>query len=1121
MPERSAHALAFVLLVIAAAFAWGVELSAAAADRPAITEFMADNSGPLVDEDGEVSDWIEIYNPGPEALDLLNWTLTDDPFGLVRWQFPSTTLMPNAYLIVFASGKDRFVSGSELHTDFRLAKEGGYLALLNPSGSNMSSFVYPAQRMGISFGTAAFGAAFFFQPTPGVANSQGVLGFVDDTKFSFNRGIFYTPFNLSITCATPGASIVYTTNGNEPLLGGGILVAANNATSPPVAVLPLAATTVVRAAAYKEGFVSSGIDTHSYIFPPSVVNQTRPPGASASWIEDPPGSGSFPADFTVTASVVNNAVPGYSFTNGLVSIPTVSVVSPMDGLFGPVNGIYTRALMEGTNWERAVSVELIHPDGRPGFHSTAGAQIHGDVSALPHTIPKHPLRLFFRGRYGANKLQHPLFPGPVDEFDQLILHGCSTDAWPISNDVDFLWRNQDATYQRDQWVRDTQLAMGQLSARGVYVHLYLNGLYWGLYNLTERINDSFASDHLGGSKEEYDVIQGEFNGNLLHVASAGSDATWNMMLQTANSVPGTPAKYWEIQGMNPDGTRNTALPVLLDVDNLIDYMLLHIYAAAVDWPNRNWWATRRRDSAEAFDSTGFKFLAWDQEVAIDRLDRTIGWNHNRPIELVNQPDTPAQVYDRLRTHAEFRLRFADHIQKYLFNGGVLTVASNRARWASRAAEIDRAMVGESARWGDAKRTPAYTRETDWLRMSNFTQNTYWPSNETLAMRRFRNAGLYPVTGVPVFNQFGGAVPSGFQLVMTHTNGSGIVYYTVDGRDPRLPGGAVVAGANQFTQALSITSPTLVRARVLNGADWSALVEAQFLPPQDLSALQFSEIMYNPRAGDLDGDEYEFVELKNTGPVILDLSELTFTQGIGFTFTNGTLLNAGGFMVLARNHSAFASRYGDAPLNGVYTGRLDNNGEALTLSTSQGGRLSVVYDNNAPWPGEADNSGLSLQRMSFTASVTNPVSWVAAPPTPGEGPEPGLVDSDDDGLPDGWELTHGFIVGEMDGDRDTDLDGSNNRGEFVTGTDPRDANDVLRVTSLVNAVIGSNIWVRIEFLARSNKTYTVVYRDTMAREEWTSLANVTAAPTNRWVRVPDMLPGGLSSRFYRLASPKLP
>jgi hypothetical protein len=176
----------------------------------------------------------------------------------------------------------------------------------------------------------------------------------------------------------------------------------------------------------------------------------------------------------------------------------------------------------------------------------------------------------------------------------------------MANHVDYLWHNYDASYQRDQRMRDSQLAMGQPAPHGRFVHVYLNGLYWGIYNLTVRPNESFAAAYLGGKKSEYDVIA-EYNGEL----RAGTREAWDRLLALADRVPLEPAAYWQMQGLNPDVTRNPSYPILLNLDNLIDYMALHIYAPAIDWPNRNWWAARRRGP----ESTGFHFFTWDQEVA--------------------------------------------------------------------------------------------------------------------------------------------------------------------------------------------------------------------------------------------------------------------------------------------------------------------------------------------------------------------------------------------------------------------------------------------------------------------------------------------------------------------------
>ena len=263
-------------------------------------------------------------------------------------------------------------------------------------------------------------------------------------------------------------------------------------------------------------------------------------------------------------------------------------------------------------------------------------------------------------------------------------------------------------------------------------------------------------------------------------------------------------------------------------------------------------------------------------------------------------------------------------------------------------------------------------------------------------------------------------------------------------------------------------------------------------------------------------------MKNTGLSPLDLSGLAFTQGISFAFTNETILGPGQYLVLARNAVQFAAKYPDVSLHGLYAGKLDNNGETISLITALGATVfSVTYDNAAPWPAEADNSGLSLQRMNFTLAATNAVSWIAASPTPGGPLPPELLDSDGDGLPDGWEIAHGFNPAINDASEDADYDGLSNYQEFLAGTDPRRADDGLRIESLCTTLSPGGLAVMLGFPARSNKTYSIAYRNSSDGGGWTNLLNVTSHPTNRFITATNVLAPGASSRFFRLATPRLP
>ena len=120
-----------------------------------ITEFLAANDGGLQDEDQGSPDWIELFNNGPGAVNLGGWHLTDDPANLVKWTFPATNLPGGEYLVVFASGKNRALSGQPLHTNFQLNNDGGYLALVEPDGITVAheyAPAYPNQRANVSYG---------------------------------------------------------------------------------------------------------------------------------------------------------------------------------------------------------------------------------------------------------------------------------------------------------------------------------------------------------------------------------------------------------------------------------------------------------------------------------------------------------------------------------------------------------------------------------------------------------------------------------------------------------------------------------------------------------------------------------------------------------------------------------------------------------------------------------------------------------------------------------------------------------------------------------------------------------------------------------------------------------
>jgi hypothetical protein len=948
-----------------------------AAESVVISEFMAANAGNFVDEDGDSSDWLEIHNPGPAAANLTGWSLTDDLAAPAKWRFPAISLAPGQYKVVWASGKNRTNGAAPLHTSFRLDRGGGDLALHDAMTNLVSAFAgYPSQYISASYGRAATtgNIGYFASPTPGTANTTALLGRTDAPAFSHRRGFYDTNFSLQLTSATAGATIYFTTNGTPPAPTNGVAYGGP---------LAISRTTVIRAASFAPGLLPSEARTHSFLFTRDVIRQpdrVPPPGWPATW-------GANVVDYGMDTNVVND--PRYSGTieTDLRAMPSLCLVMDLKDLFDATRGIYANAREDGILWERPTSLELIYPDGRDGFQENAGLRIRGGFSRASDD-PKHSFRLFFREEYGAGRLEYPMFgPTGATSFDKFDLRCTQDDSWAYTGSVS-------GTFMPDTFARDTQLALGQPATRGFFYHLYINGVYWGEYNTEERPEASFAASYFGGVPEDYDVVRIEYG--PFDVTPADGDLNaWRRLWQAATNGFASDAAYERVQGNNPDGTPNPAYEVLVDLDNLIDYMLLTIYVGNFDGPvyqnsfPNNFFASRNRTTRE-----GFRFFTHDAELSLSdvNFDRTSLITVGDPAAgSAFSESNPQYVWQRFWTNAEFRIRAADHVQKHFFNGGALTPAACLARYAARTNELSRGMVGESARWGDSKREPPILRD-NWIAAVGRIMTNYLPFRSGVVLQQLRNRRLFPSLAAPLFSHGDGEVPNGYLLELSHTNLTGVIYFTTDGSDPRRRGGAVSVAARSYAEPLIVNEPLFVRARVLSGTNWSALVQAVLYPPQDLRRLLITEIMYNPPAlGLVDGDEYEFLEFKNIGTNALSLTGLRLVSGITFAFTNGTTLGPGQFFVIARNPDRFAEKYPGVEVRGSYSGRLDNSGETVRLVQGLDTTLlAVTYDDRAPWPVTSDGHGFSLvsANPNGNSAPDDPRSWRGSA---GPGGSPGADD----------------------------------------------------------------------------------------------------------------------------------
>jgi hypothetical protein len=904
-----------------------------------ISEFLAsaENAAGLKDEDGELQDWIEIHNTGSTAVNLAGWSLTDDPEEPGLWTFPDISLAAGARLVVFASAKDRkpTAPGSRLHTNFKLSNGGEYLALFNAGSPRAATTEfpndYPEQRNDYSYGTDANGQWRYFQiPTPGQPNgSSSITGVVPKPDVSHKRGWYEAPFTLALTNVLAGTIIRYTTDGSVPTETTGFIYNGP---------LPVSSNLVLRAIASRPNSLPSEILTHTYLFAEHVLHQPNDP---AGFPVGPTAQAGYPSDYEMDPEIVNDPLYAAQMKDALLALPVMSISMKMDDMFGAANGIYTHPLNRGPQWERLCSLEFIPVDGKD-FQVDAGIQVQGNAAREPIKTPKHPLRVTFKGDYGPKKLDYKMFPdSPVSSFDTLILRADFGYSWLHWNPA----QRVRAQRTRDAWVKDTMRAMGGLASHNRYVHLFINGVYWGVYDPTERPDASFGEAYLGGEKEDYDVIN------------------------EGAVVDGTATAYNAMIGMTDLSTiaQYDAIKTYLDMPQFIDYMLLHFFLGHEDWfRNKNWYAIRPKDG-----SRGFLYIPWDGEnVLVDP-------NMNK----VTATDLPSGLHPRLILNEQYRLDFADRVHRHFFNGGALTPAENIARWQKRAREMELPIITESARWGDYRRDvhqyqsppyELYTREAQYRAEQNRLLTTYFPNRTTTVWNQLRAAGLYPAVAAPSFNQFGGKIDPGFQLRISA--GAGTIYYTTNNVDPRVYGtGEVSPSAKTYSGSITLNASVHVKARLFSNGTWSALTEATFNAESPRIPLRITELMYNP---DPAGDAYEYIELQNLSALPFDATGY-FIQGVDYIFPPHSILAPGEFIVLgsADNPTRFAERYTNVTVFGRFGGQLLNRGERIALVAPNGRTAqSVDYGDSNGWPEGADGDGYSLEINDSFGDPDDPSNW---------------------------------------------------------------------------------------------------------------------------------------------------
>ncbi|MEM6328452.1 MAG: CotH kinase family protein [Bacteroidota bacterium] len=478
-----------------------------------VNEVLASNQTVLADPDfGEFSDWIELHNPTAEAVDLGGFFLSDDLDDTTDWRIPDgTVLAPGGYLLVWADDRN---SGppetTGLHTSFRLSAGGEAVGLFDPDGAVVDSVTFGPQTSDVSYGRVPGTSNWdlFTTPTPGAANGTQA-GIASVPTLDLASGFYGASESLAMSTTEADAVIRYTLDGSPP-----------TDTSPAyTGPIPLTQTTVVSAAAFAPGRSPSPAVSRAY------------------------------------------------FVNEASDLPVISLVTDPDGFFSNENGIY----VEGTNgipgrcrttpvnwnqdWEREALMSFFEPDGMGGFtlamEQRAGVKIFGGCSRI---YPQKSLSLHARGRYGADAFEHQIFPDlDIDRFDDLVLRTSAQDWW--------------RTMFRDGMIQTLTRGLDLDGQRYRPAIVFLNGEYWGIHNLREKLNEDWVEAHYGVPQDDVEILD---NGPL-----RGDSEHYDALLSIVDGGNlNDPAVFAQIEAF-------------MDVDAYLDYLVAEIYPANADWPGNN------------------------------------------------------------------------------------------------------------------------------------------------------------------------------------------------------------------------------------------------------------------------------------------------------------------------------------------------------------------------------------------------------------------------------------------------------------------------------------------------------------------------------------------------------
>ncbi len=864
-----------------------------------INEILASNSNINFDEFGEADDWVELYNASPNPIDIGGMYLTDDLGNPVKYYIPPSQ---PAQTTIPGQGYllvwcDDQSNQGALHTSFKLSASGEAFALVASDGTT----VIDSYTYGIMSANISIGREEDGQ-TPWVF-------FSGPTPEESNGGTVSladmpTATQVGGHFSTNFPVTLSTTSPNATIYyttnGSEPTENDDEYTGP----IDIEETTVLRARAFATDMEPSRVMTHTYMF------------------------------------------------NISHEFPIFCLSTDDDNIWGEEDGIYENFL---ERIEHPVHVELYESDGSFGFRQDMGIQIHGRHS---QTYPHKGLSFRARNSYGNNKINYPLFPTQdYDEYGSFILRASGNDwkrmlcrdalASSLARDIADV----------DSLIKDPDMDLQDFRPAVVY----LNGEYFGIHNLREKMDYRYLNTHYGIGKDEADLVVNVSN------ADHGNDDAWDL--------------YQEfIEGADFNVAADLAeLEANIELEHFFDYFIFNLYIDNNDWPGNNNRRWRLRQDGERWryfvydldGSMGLNPLSddynsgdWTSPSIEMVMADTETFNHNEPYSTV--------LFRKLMENDSLRLTFFNRMADQL------NILFTEERHQTRIDEFEALYVAEIPQhadfWWDGDND--WAGDMDIARLFATHRNEevfnqvhdYWDDEIDAVVDLTMTAA--PLGGGVIHLNTVNLFEEQFPWSGRHFAGIDVPLYTVPNPGYFFTGWTPASLGTESVTTMNLSGNETITANFQLGST-------------QIGDIVINEINYNSSSACDVGD---WVELHNAGPTAVDVSGwfLEDESGNYFNIPANTTIEAGGFLVLVQDEAKFTtvhsqvtnfvSSFGNSLTGGF---GLSNGGEWISINNADRSFRDTVHYNDAlPWPTAADGMGATLELINPTLDNAVAQHWFA-------------------------------------------------------------------------------------------------------------------------------------------------